>query len=109
MENKTPPKELLNSPYRREMWKNVQEIVKKIKTVLPISEMHMTGSFTSKKKRPADVDFMVLLHTPVNKKKKWSVDLVIVPDNKHGREILEDNKKWMKQRYGKKSGHIRWK
>ena len=109
MSHKFPPKELLDSPYRKELWKNVQKVVKKIEKVLPISEMHLMGSFNSKKKRPADVDFMVLLHTPKNKDKNWSVDLVIAPDNKHGREVLEDNKKWVKQRYGSKSGHIKWR
>ena|SRR3989338_11013218 len=106
---KQPPKNLLKSKYRKEMWKNVEVIVQKIKKVLPISEMHLMGSFTSKKSRPSDVDFMVLLHTSANKKKNWSVDLVIVPDNEHGKEVLEDNKKWVQQRYGKKSGHIKWK
>ena len=106
---KQPPKQLLKSAYRKEMWQNVETIVRKIEKVLPISEMHLMGSFTSKKNRPSDVDFIVLLHTPANKKKNWSVDLVIAPDNKHGREVLEDNKKWVQQRYGEKSGHIRWK
>lgn len=100
---------MLNSSYRREIWRNVQQIVRKIEKVLPISEMHLMGSFTSKKTRPADVDFMVLLHTPAKEMKKWSVDLVIAPDNKHGRGVLEDNKRWVRQRYGKNSGHIKWR
>lgn len=107
--SKTPPEELLSSVYRKEMWRNVQQIVRKIEKVLPISEMYLMGSFTSKKSRPSDVDFMVLLKTPTRKKKNWSVDLVIAPDNAYGRELLEDNKKWVRQRYGKKSGYIRWK
>jgi len=106
---KQPPKNLLRSAYRKEMWQNVQGIVRKIESVLPISEMHLMGSFTSRKNRPSDVDFMVLLHTPINKNKNWSVDLVIAPDNKHGKEVLEDNKKWVRQRYGAKSGHIKWR
>lgn len=106
---KQPPKHLLKSEYRKEMWRNAESIVRKIEKVLPISEMHLMGSFNSKKSRPSDVDFMVLLHTPANNKKNWSLDLVIAPDNKHGREVLEDNKKWVRQRYGKKSGYIRWK
>lgn len=106
---KQPLKHLLKSIYRKELWKNVQVIVRIIEKVLPISEMHLMGSFNSKKRRPSDVDFLVLLHTLKNKKKNWSVDLVIAPDNKHGKEVFEDNKKWVQQRYGKKSGHIRWK
>ena len=105
---KQPPKNLLKSEYRREMWRNVENIVSKIKKVLPISEMHLMGSFNSRKKRPSDIDFIVLLKTPVKQNKKWSVDLVIVPDNAHGNELLEDNKKWVKQKYGTKSGHVRW-
>ena len=102
-----PPKKLLRSSYRKEAWKNTEKIVRKLKKVLPISEMHLMGSFTGRKSRPADVDFMVLVHTPKNSKKNWSVDLVIAPDNKHGKEVLEDNKKWVKQRYGLQAGHIR--
>lgn len=83
--------------------------MRKIEKVLPISEMHLMGSFNSRKKRPADVDFIVLLKTPHNQKKNWSLDLVIAPDNKHGKELLEDNKKWVRQQYGVKSGHVRWK
>ena len=106
---KQPPKHLLKSAYRKEMWRNAEKIVRKIEKVLPIAEMHLMGSFNSGKKRPADVDFIVLLRTPVNKNKNWSLDLVIAPDNKHGKELLEDNKKWVRQRYGVKSGHVRWK
>lgn len=103
------PRNLLRSAYRKELWHNAEVIIKKIEKVLPISEINLMGSFNSKKKRPADVDFMVLLKTTARKSKNWSVDLVIAPDNKHGREILKDNKKWVKQRYGSKSGHIIWR
>ncbi len=111
MKDKFPPKKLLKSAYRREMWKNVEVIVKKIEKVLPISSVHLMGSFASNKRRPADVDFIVMLQTPEKRKNaKWFVDLVIAPDNKHGKELLEDNKKWMKQKYGaKKSEVIRYR
>lgn len=85
MVNKILDKKLLQSRYRKEMWKNTKQIVRKIKKVLPISSMHLTGSFASKKQRPADVDFIVMLKTPKIKNKNWSVDLVIAPDNKHGK------------------------
>lgn len=89
------------------MWKNAEEIVRKIEKVLPISSMYLMGSFASKKRRPADVDFIVMLQTPVKRKhEKWSLDLVIAPDNKHGKELLEDNKKWMKQKYGAKKSEV---
>ena len=92
---------------RRDMWENVKGIVSKIEKVLPISSMHLMGSFVSKKRRPADVDFIVMLQTPVKKKNaKWSVDLVIAPDNQHGKELLADNKKWMMQKYGAKKSEV---
>lgn len=102
-----PPKKLLTSSYRKEMWKNIEEIVKKVEKVLPISSMHLMGSFASTKRRPADVDFIIILQTPAKRKNsKWSLDLVIAPDNKHGKELLEDNRKWMKQKYGAKKSEV---
>jgi predicted nucleotidyltransferase len=68
MRNKIP-KKLLKSSYRKEMWKNVEKVVARIEKVLPISSMHLVGSFAAKKRRPADVDFIVLLHTPKHKKR----------------------------------------
>ena len=99
--------ELLKSPYRKKMWRNAENIMKKIEKVLPISSVHLLGSFASKKKRPADVDFIIILKTPkVKKKEDWSVDLVIAPDNKHGEFVLGDAKKWMKQKYGAKKSEV---
>lgn len=105
------PKKLLSSRYRREMWRNTSRIVKKIEKTLPISSAHLLGSFTTKKKRPADVDVILLLKTKdENANGNWSLDLVIVPDNKHGDLVVEDAKKWMKQKYGaKKSAFIQLK
>ena len=104
------PKSLLKSKYRKDLWKESEKIIKDIEKVLPISSAYLMGSFASTKKRPADVDFIVLLKTGKNNKTNWSVDLVIVPDNKHGDFILEDSKKWMKQKYGaKKSATIKIK
>lgn len=100
-------KKLLRSNYRKEMWRNVNEIARKIKKALPIASMHLMGSFSSNKRRPADVDFIVMLKTPVKRKHaRWSLDLVIAPDNKHGQELLEDNKKWMRQKYGYKNSEV---
>ncbi len=61
---------------------------------------------TNNKKRPVDVDFIILLRTKDNKKSKWSVDLVIAPDNNHGKLVLEDAKKWMKQKYGSRKSAV---
>lgn len=52
----TIPKKLLQSKYRKEMWKHAQNIIKKLRKDLPISSVYLLGSFTTKKKRPADVD-----------------------------------------------------
>lgn len=111
MKKKLPLKQFLQSPYRRRMWRNAKRIADQLEKVLPISSMHLMGSFASTKQRPADIDFIVMLQTPDSRKgAKWSLDLVIAPDNQHGRELLEDNKKWMEQKYGKlKSAVIRYR
>ena len=101
-----PPKELLSSSYRKDLWKNVEATVRKIEKVLPIASLHVMGSFTTAKRRPADVDFIVMVQTPNRKQAKWSVDMVIVPDNNHGEKVLADAKKWMKQKYGAKKSKI---
>lgn len=102
------PSQLLRSAYRKEMWRNAQEILQAIRKVLPITEVHLLGSFTTKKRRPADVDCILLLQTRKNQDAHWSLDLALVPAGKEGVLILEDAKKWMKQKYGaKKSMCIR--
>jgi len=100
------PKKLLNSPYRKELWKNSQEIIKRIGKAIPTSSVHLMGSFTTVKKRPADVDFILLLKTKKNLRSKWSVDMVIAPDNAYGESVLQDTRKWMKQKYGAKKSTI---
>jgi len=96
------PKKLLKSKYRKEMWINARKIIKKLEKVLPIESAYLLGSFATNKKRPADVDFILLLNIKDKKTSKWSIDLVINPNNKHGNIIVEDAKKWMKQKYGSK-------
>ena len=104
------PKELLANEYRRVMWKNAKRIFSRIEKVIPIREAHVMGSFTVKKTRPADVDLMLLLKTPEkDKSAKWSLDLVIAPDNRYGKAVSADNDKWVKQRYGKKAVRIKIK
>ncbi|MBU0979469.1 MAG: hypothetical protein KJ709_01565 [Nanoarchaeota archaeon] len=95
------PKILLKSKYRKEMWNKAQKILKTLEKTLPISSAYLLGSFTTKKKRPADVDFILLLQMRDNNQdSKWSVDLVLAPENKYGNFVLDDAKKWMKQKYG---------
>jgi hypothetical protein len=99
---KNIPKKLLNSPYRKELWKNSRGIIKRVEKTIPLSSVYVMGSFTTKKKRPADVDFIIILKTKKNANAKWSVDLVIAPDNVYGESVLQDTHKWMKQKYGAK-------
>lgn len=106
MKTKYDYQKLLNSPYRKELWKNSQEFLKHIEKVVPVSSVHLLGSFTTKKKRPADVDFIILLKTKKNIKSKWSVDIVLAPDNKHGEFVLQDAARWMKQKYGSKKSAV---
>jgi len=100
------PYNLLNNTYRRELWKNSQQIIKQIEKNISISSAYLLGSFSSTKKRPADVDFILLLKTNQNNKAAWSVDMVIAPDNDHGNFVLEDAKKWMKQKYGSRRSAV---
>ena len=97
------PKELLKSKYRKYMCNNSIKIIKKIEKILPITSAYLLGSFTTKKRRPADVDFIILLNTKTKTHSKWSVDLVISPDNNYGKYIVNDADKWMKSKYGKKN------
>jgi len=100
------PERLLKSEYRKEMWRNTERIIKILKKVLPVSDIHVLGSFTTNKKRPADVDLIVFLNTKYKNKENWCVDLVLAPDNKFGKYVLEDTKKWMKQKYGSKNSEV---
>lgn len=104
--SKKIPKGLIKSKYRKEMWKHSNEIMKKIEKHLSISSAYLIGSFSSNKKRPSDVDLILLLKTKEKKNKKWALDIEIVPENKFGEEALEDIKKLTQQRYGKKNSTI---
>ena len=110
-QNSLLPKKLLTSRYRQEMWGKAQRILKKLEKTLPISSAYLLGSFTTKKRRPNDVDCILLLQMKENNKSsKWSVDIVFAPENRYGRYILDDVRTWMKQKYGsKKSAVIRLK
>lgn len=111
MAEKNVLKKLLGSKRRKEMWKHTQRIMAVLEKDVEVSSSYLIGSFTTKKRRPADVDLVVLIQSKEkNPKADWSVDLQISPDNKYGDKLLEDAKKWMKQKYGaKKSAVIRLK
>lgn len=105
------PKELLDTKYRKELLKKLQKTIKKLEKVLPISSIYLLGSFTTAKRRPQDIDIIVLLKTKSkNKNEEWSIDFQLVPDNKYGGWMLSECKKWMKYKYGlKKSAVIKLK
>jgi len=105
------PKEMLGSEYRRRMWEESRKVIKELEKKLPISSAYVIGSFTTEKKRPADVDFILLLKTKAKEDEpNWSADIVIAPDNEYGKYILEDADKWVKEKYGpRKSATIRIK
>ena len=94
------PKNLTKGKFRKIMWKNAAKALEKIGEVLPISSAYLVGSFSTKKQRPADVDCIILLKTKELENSKWSLDLVIAPENKFGQEVVEDTRKWMTEKYG---------
>ena len=97
-------KKLLASKYRKDLWRQALPSLKKMIKFLPVKEVYVIGSFSSKKSRPADVDFMVFFKTlPESKNDKWSFDFIVAPDNNHGKFVFNDVEKWMKQKYGKKN------
>ncbi|GEM_PF-1692709 len=107
MKFESVPKRLFKTKYRKELWVNAKRIVRQLDNVIPIEHAYVMGSFTTKKKRPGDVDFIVLLQTSEkNKKAKWCVDLVIAPDNAYGKYVLADEDKWVRGRYGLKKSTI---
>jgi len=98
---------MLNSKYRKEMWKNSEAVLKKLKKILPISSIFLLGSFTTAKIRPQDVDVVIFLKTPPKKKnEKWSLDFQLIPDNEYGEWMLNESKKWLKHKYGAKKSAV---
>jgi len=101
------PKKLLTTKYRKTMWSHVSPNLQKMIKSLPVEEVYVMGSFSTKKRRPADIDFLVLLKTKNTKvKEKWSFDFVVMPNNEHGKFVFSDVQKWMQQKYGKKNFEI---
>jgi len=76
--HKKIPRGLIKSKYRKEMWKHSNEVMNKIEKHIPISSAYLVGSFSSNKKRPSDVDLILLLKTKEKKNKKWVLDIEIV-------------------------------
>ena len=96
------PKEMLKSGYRKTMWNVAEHVIRDLERVFDISEAYVLGSFTTKKRRPADVDLIVFIKLKDRRYgTDWSVDLTLVPDNEAGTRVLKDTDLWMKQKYGK--------
>jgi len=51
----------LNNKYRKFIWDKSKDLITKISTVIDIDTVTVLGSFTTKKERPADVDFIVMI------------------------------------------------
>lgn len=103
-------KKFLTSKYRREMWDGAEPLIRDLAKKTKSSKIYVLGSFTTKKSRPADVDLIVLLKSKKNLKSKWSLDIVIAPDNEYGEFVLRDADRWVREKYGlKKSTTIQLK
>lgn len=89
----------INNDYRKQMWEKSLDLLQKISKVLEIEKVIVVGSFTTKKERPADVDFQVLIKVK-DIEENWSTDFQFVPNNQFGDEIVEDAKKWVAEKYG---------
>ena len=101
------PKELLNSKFRRAMWQNAQKTLRRMEKIMPISSVYLLGSFTTAKRRPQDIDVIILVKSGSKKRnEQWSFDMQIVPDNKYGEWMLEECRKWMKRKYGDRKSMV---
>ena len=98
MDIKTP-KKLLTNKARRDMWKSVRPRLKNVCESLHASEVFVFGSFSSKKRRPADIDVAVVVKGVSG---AFPLDIVLIPEGRKGKVILDDMRKWMTQKYGAK-------
>lgn len=97
----------MGSKYRQEMWENSQKILRKLEKMMPVSSVYLLGSFTTAKRRPQDIDVIILVKAkPKRKDEKWSVDFQVVPDNAYGGWMLDECRKWMKHKYGSKKSAV---
>lgn len=90
----------LDNEYRKFIWDKSKHLINKISTVIDIDKVVVLGSFTTKKERPADVDFIVMIKTK-DSGEDWSTDIQFVPSTKFGEETITDAEKWMEEKYGK--------
>ena len=106
---KNLPKKFLNSQYRINQWEHAEEILRKLRKILPVTSVHIVGSFTTGKKTPGDIDCIVFIKTEEkSKNNKWAMDLTIAPDNDYGKQVLLETEEWVERKYGiKKSPTIK--
>ena len=90
--------EYLDNDYRKHIWDKSKDLIFKISSVLDIQKVIILGSFTTKKERPADVDFIIMIK--LSDSEDWSTDLQFVPNNKFGNETIKDAEIWMSEKYG---------
>jgi len=95
----------LDNGYRKLIWDKSKQLIGKISTVIDIDKVVVLGSFTTKKERPADVDFIVMIKTK-DSGEDWSTDIQFVPSTKFGEETIADAGKWMEEKYGKDNYQI---
>jgi len=95
----------LDNEYRKLIWDKSKQLIGKISTVIDIDKVVVLGSFTTKKERPADVDFIVMIKTK-DSGEDWSTDIQFVPSTKFGEETIADAEKWMEEKYGKDNYQI---
>ena len=97
------PKELLSTKDRKELWMEGKGILRKVDKALGISEAYVIGSFASKKRRPADIDFAIAVKVKKRgKNNAWPIDFVIIPDGASMKSYVDDLKEWMGQKFGKR-------
>lgn len=105
---KKAPRKLLSTRQRKDMWKDAVKLLNKLDKKINFSEIYLIGSFVSKKKRPADIDFCVVTKG-INNSSAYPIDIVIVPNCDKTEVYIKDIKKWMKKRYGQCCKPIRLK
>ena len=77
----------LDNEYRKLICDKSKQLIGKISTVIDIDKVVVLGSFTTKKERPADVDFIVMIKTK-DSGEDWSTDIQFVPSTNLAKKLL---------------------
>ena len=92
------------------MWIDAKKVIEKVDKSLNLSQIHVVGSYVSKKKKPQDIDFAIV--TKVKSKKSnlaYPVDFIILPENEDTKEYLDFLQKYMKRKFGGNAKPVRLK